>query len=228
MATIFLPPQAYSQHESLTNISRQIVVEIADDIMALQPHNQLLSGFTTNCISLNGLSLHYSNNVVKGVKGMVLGNGPACEIVITFSPLINHGMSPIPWGNFTKHFPSLSWQVCSYPACYWIPGKPGEPFLEKFGGRFIRSTDLDLCITVDALVCKRLAPLEEMERKAKESSKRVGGVISSPLPHHEPSPAATASQAGHAGPHPAVRTVYSAAAAKKETDFSCTVMRIAI
>lgn len=143
--------------------SKKIILRVAKELERLKSEYSELSEFTDECISEDGLTLHYAKNVVPGIKGTVLGEGEACEIVIEFSPIVKYGTSPIPWGNFTITYPRLDWQVCSYPAAYWIPGKPGDSYTARFGGRFIRSGNLELCERVNGIVRKHLEPLDELD-----------------------------------------------------------------
>jgi len=132
----------------------------------LKPKYLELSDYeSVKCILEDQLSLHYEKNVVEGVKGTVLGQGLACEIVVQFSPTIERGISPTPWGNFTIKYPAFEWQVCSYPACYWIPGKPTDKFIARFGGKFVRSNNLELCKEVNQIIRNELNELDMMHNE---------------------------------------------------------------
>lgn len=164
--TIRFQCDEYLRHASsqlVTNVSSRIIRKVAEELEQLKATYSELSDFSQDCISSDGLSLHYRKNVVDGIKGTVLGKGEACEIVISFSSIVNRGISPIPWGNYTIKYPELNWQVCSYPAAFWTPSKPNENCTARFGGRFIRSHKLELCRIVSRVVLKHLRKLDDLK-----------------------------------------------------------------
>lgn len=155
LKTEFTIPTEISRKD-VRQISRWAIQTIAREIERLKPKYRELADFSTACISQDGLTLHYKKNVIKGTKGTVLGEGEACEIVVSFSDVIHHGISAIPWGNYTIIYKRLNWQVYSYPAIYGWKEYPG-------GHRFVRSQNFELCETIYTIVTEYLKPLEELE-----------------------------------------------------------------
>jgi len=147
-------------------VSKQIINSVARDIEKLKPKYEELVGFSVAaCVKDGHLSLYYGKNIVEGALVTQLGRGKACEIVVKFSPVVDRGASPIPWGNYEIVYPKLAWQVSSFPACYWIPGRPGDHYTARFGGMFVRSHNLGLCMEVNEIVRTYLKELESLEKK---------------------------------------------------------------
>ena len=160
------PPFAVPVEPVVDDLSRREIRKIADEILPLKSRFPELSDFSAKCISKDGLSLRYRRNVIEGGNGSTLAADGACEIVIEFSPIVDRGVSPIPWGNYTITFPKLKWQVCSYPACFWIQSETAGQPVERFGGRFVRSTNAGLCRAVHSLVEKHIDTFRRIEAAA--------------------------------------------------------------
>ena len=163
-----MPP--ISQRSSLEAASMGVIIKISGEIERLKPDHPELTSFSDECISGDGLALRYNRNIVETNDEPALGGGPACQIVVEFSPIIDRGSSTIPWDAYTILYPKLGWQVCSYPAAYWLKTATGSL---RPGGRFIRSYDVRLCDAVNGIVQGNLAILDEMERARVKSEFRI-------------------------------------------------------
>ena len=152
-----------TQRSALEARSMGVIIRIANEIERLKPRYPELQGFSDDCIEDDGLALHYSRNLVQGELDTTLGDGPACEIMIEFSPIIDRGLSFIPWESYTVVYPRLGWQACSYPASYWLRTADGSL---QFGGRFVRSYNPDLCSDVTRIVNRNLRHIEELDAAA--------------------------------------------------------------
>ncbi|HUW32777.1 MAG TPA: hypothetical protein VM223_14300 [Planctomycetota bacterium] len=149
-----------SQRSSLEAAAMGIIIKVSGEIARLKPDYPELADFSDDCISDDGLALRYSRNVVKENDDTTLGGDRACQIVVEFSPIIDRGTSTTPWGAYTILYPKLGWQVCSYPAAYWLRTGSGDL---KPGGRFVRAYDVRLCEAVNGVVQRNLAILNDME-----------------------------------------------------------------
>jgi len=148
--------------------SAGVIKKIALEIEQLKPEHAELSDFPGNCVSADGLAIHYSKNVVERAGGTTaLGEGQACEIVVRFSQIENHPQSSTRWEYYTITYPKLNWQVSSYPACFWMKDDPDAPpagdARAQFGGPFVRSHSLPLCKAVHEIVVRNLKPIRDME-----------------------------------------------------------------
>ena len=138
---------------------------IVEEVMELRGQYSELSDFSPDCIGSVGLSLHYEKNILPGHKGSILGEGEACEIVLDFSRIPSRtGPSAILWGMYEIRWEHLKWQVSSYPACFFSSDGGQGRGLEKWGGRFIRSHNIELCKTVHAIVKAHLKVFEELNQ----------------------------------------------------------------
>jgi len=168
-----VPPQhSIPYRPSSYETSREAIRKMTAEIMLLKDRHPELSDFTAQCISEGGLSLRYRKNVIEGDDGGELGSGDACEIVVEFSPAVDRGASPIAWGNYTIIYPRLKWQVCSYPACFWIASDHAGRSTQQFGGRFIRSHNIPLCRQVHAIVQRHLKAIERLEAEIEHPASR--------------------------------------------------------
>ena len=156
-----------SQRTSLEAASMGIIIKLSGEIARMKPDYPELADFSDDCISDGGLALHYSRNVVMANDETTLGGDDACQIVVEFSPIIDRGSSTVPWGAYTILYPKLGWQVCSYPAAYWLRAGSGDL---KPGGRFVRAYDVRLCDAVNGVVQRNLAILNDMEATRNETA----------------------------------------------------------
>ena len=166
-----------SQRSALEATSMGMIMKIAHEIEQLKPRYPELSDFSDGCVEDDGLALRYSRNVVQGELDTTLGDGQACEIVVECSPIVDRGPSFIPWENYTVLYPRLGWQVCSYPASYWLRTSNGSL---QFGGRFVRSYSLELCNDVNQIVCRNLRYIESIhgrQEEARSANPRAGMLI---------------------------------------------------
>ena len=157
-----MPP--ISQRSSLEAASMGVIIKISGEIGRLKPDYPELATFSDESIRDDGLALRYGRNIVEANDETALGGGPACQIVVAFSPIIDRGTSTIPWDAYTILYPKLGWQVCSYPAAYWFRTSSGGL---RPGGRFIRAYDVRLCDAVNGIVQRNLGIFDEMERARK-------------------------------------------------------------